>query len=190
MSSGKQMLQTDFEEVELIKIVDSLLASGINFLAIDFDKTFVSIHTYANWPGSAVELSYKVRPIFKVLVPLAMSKGIAVAIVTFSSQVKLIHQVIHTLFPHLSSFIPVRGRDLSWDYKGEGSKEGKQKHMASAAEELNCLSTIATGITRTTTLLIDDDMNNVVIALKNKVRAVYCDPECNRNMIDDLLCVE
>jgi hypothetical protein len=165
MTSRGQPLQqqhnADFKEEELIKIVDQMLVSGINFLAIDFDKTFVSIHTHGNWPGSSSALSRKARPIFKVLIPLAMSKGIAVAIVTFSSQVRLIQQVIHDLFPELSSYIPVRGRDLSWDYKGDGCKEGKQMHMASAAEELNSNSSITSGITRVSTLLIDDDINNV-----------------------------
>eukprot|EP00605_Chrysophyceae_sp_TOSAG23-4_P002210 GSChrysophyteH1.ASY1.ANO1.2448.1 assembled CDS len=168
-----------FDSDELSRIVDSIRDSGINFVAIDFDKTFVSIHTFGNWPGTAADLAMKARPFFKEFIPLSMKHGLCIAIVTFSSQVKLIQQVIHTLFPELSAFIPVRGRDLSWAYKGEGSKEAKQMHMASAAEELNW-----------TTLLIDDDMNNIFIALKNRVRAVYCDPEQNRNMIDDLLSIE
>ena len=78
--------------------------------------------------------------------------------------------------------------------------------MASAAEELNnmhskqnapqnLVSAVPGGgerfsITRATTLLIDDDMNNIMIALKNNVRAVFCDPERNRNMIEDLLVFE
>ena len=127
-----------FDSDELSRIVDSIRDSGINFVAIDFDKTFVSIHTFGNWPGTAADLAMKARPFFKEFIPLSMKHGLCIAIVTFSSQVKLIQQVIHTLFPELSAFIPVRGRDLSWAYKGEGSKEAKQMHMASAAEELNC----------------------------------------------------
>lgn len=183
----KNAADPGFDDAELIKIVDSMSARAINFLAVDFDKTFVSIHTYGTWPGSAADLAQKVRPFFKLFIPLVMSRNISVAIVTFSSQVKLIQQVIHHLFPDLADFIPVRGCDRTWDYKGKGSCEGKQKHMASAAEEL---SQGITGITRATTLLIDDDLSNVCIALKNRVRAVHCDPDMPRNMIDDLLCVQ
>jgi len=80
--------------------------------------------------------------------------------------------------------------------------------MASAAEELNNLiatrpsndsSSIAAGgehnldrskITRDTTLLLDDDMDNVCIALKNKVRAVVFNPDRQSDVVDDLLVLE
>jgi hypothetical protein len=53
--------------------------------------------------------------------------------------------------------------------------------MASAAEELGQVN--AETITRASTLLIDDDQNNVMIAFDNGVKAVYVDP----NRIDSLV---
>jgi len=199
----------DYDSDELHRCVEAVERSGINFVAIDFDKTLISIHTSGKWVGNAADLSTKVRGFFLEFVPLIMSRGISVAIVTFSGEVKLIQQVIHTLFPDLAAMIPVRGKDLSWDYQGKGAKDGKQRHMASAAEELNemhnensnpcnmmCTVNGAVeaakerSITRATTLLIDDDINNIMVALNNKVRAVFCDPERTRNMIEDLLVFE
>jgi len=196
----------DYDSDELHRCVDAVERSGVNFVAIDFDNTLISIHTSGKWVGNAADLSAKVRGFFLEFVPLIMSRGISVAIVTFSGEVKLIQQVVHALFPDLAAMIPVRGKDLSWDYQGKGAKDGKQRHMASAAEELNnmhsennnpqnhmCAAPGAAkggSITRATTLLIDDDMNNIMIALSNQVRAVFCDPERNRNMIEDLLIFE
>ncbi len=205
MSKPRPEETPDYSAAELHGCVNAIQRSGINFVAIDFDKTLICIHTSGKWSGNATELSTKVRKFFREFVPLLMSRGICVAIVTFSGEVKLIQQVMHTIFPALASMIPVRGRDLSWDYQGKGCKDGKQHYMASAAEELNNmynenivpneaygtrLGTGFTKITRATTMLIDDDMNNICIALKNKVRAVFCDPERTRNMIDDLLVLE
>jgi hypothetical protein len=229
----------DYNEEELHRIVHTIEQCGINFVAIDFDKTLVSIHTFGTWPGSAPDLSTKVRSFFREFVPLIMARDISVAIVTFSAQVNLIKQVIHIIFPDLAAKIPVRGHDQSWVYQGEGATDGKQKHMASAAEDINImyvnenkanghasahrhsdgsarlgksrgsgggniyLTDVDAGslepygegegggrITRATTLLIDDDSNNIHAALRNKTRAVHCDPENHRNMIEDLLSLQ
>lgn len=71
---------------------------------------------------------------------------------------------------------------------GIGSKEGKQKHLASAAEHLR----IETGVPlhRTNTLLIDDDMDNVTTAWSNGVKAVHCDPREPHRMVQLLLGIE
>jgi hypothetical protein len=54
--------------------------------------------------------------------------------------------------------------------------EGKQRHMASAAFEITSTNR-GVHITRSSSLLIDDDADNVKIALANKVPALYFDPE-------------
>ena len=51
--------------------------------------------------------------------------------------------------------------------------EGKQKYIASVAAELSTRGKI---ITRATTLLIDDDVNNIRVALMNDTRAIWFDP--------------
>jgi hypothetical protein len=58
--------------------------------------------------------------------------------------------------------IPVRGEDGSWTYLGDGSHKGKQGHMASAVEELQSRFPSA-DITRASTVLIDDDRQNIEV---------------------------
>ncbi|CAN0496678.1 unnamed protein product [Ectocarpus sp. 8 AP-2014] len=57
--------------------------------------------------------------------------------------------------------------------------------MASAAEELT--QTHAASITRASTLLVDDDVNNVNIALSEGVNSVWCNPKDPTSMITELL---
>ena len=137
--------------------------------------TLISVHTSGHWRHSIPDLASKIRPFFKLLVPLAIEKGIMIAIVTFSSQVNIISAVMHHEFPLIADRITIRADDPSWVYQGGGSTEGKQRHMASAAEELG----EATGqsITRNSTLLVDDDANNIKFALQNKVRAIRFIPD-------------
>lgn len=70
--------------------------------------------------------------------------------------------------------IVIRARDGSWG-NGGAHKLGKQKYLASAADELE--KQYAITITRNTTLLIDDDQQNIDIALNNGVRALWFIPE-------------
>ncbi|CAM9929681.1 unnamed protein product [Ascophyllum nodosum] len=97
----------------------------------------------------------------------------------------MISKVLKAAFPHVASQIPIRGDDFSWDYEGRGATEGKQSHMASAVEELT--QTHAASITRASTLLIDDDVNNVQIALSQGVKSIWCDPRNPNSMISDLI---
>ena len=69
---------------------------------------------------------------------------------------------------------------------GSGSSSTTQLPLGNYNDNTNTNTTI---ITRATTLLLDDDVNNICIALKNSTRAIHCDPDKNRNMIDDLLAV-
>lgn len=163
---------------ECSKIIMSLKACGINFLALDFDLTLISEHTGGHWRGTVPDLALKVRPFFKMLVPMAVENGIAVAIVTFSGQIPIISGVLQSEFPTVASRIVIRGADKSWVYRGSGSNDGKQGHMASAAEEL--VGSTGMPITRNSTLLVDDDANNVRIALLNKVRAIRFLPDSPR----------
>ncbi|CAM9649982.1 unnamed protein product [Discosporangium mesarthrocarpum] len=106
-------------------------------------------------------------------------------VVTFSPQVSMISRVLKAAFPDVADQIPIRGEDYSWDYDGGGATSGKQSHMASAVEELT--QTHAASITRASTLLIDDDVNNVTIALKEGVKSVWCNPDNADTMIDELV---
>lgn len=152
----------------------NLLSSSKMYLQ-DFDSTLISEHTCGHWRGTVPELASKVRPFFRILVPLAIEHGILIAIVTFSGQTHVISSVLHHEFPSVADRITIRAEDKSWVYQGGGSLEGKQSHMASAAEELGDAN--GKTITRNSTLLLDDDANNIRIALSNKVRAIRFIPE-------------
>ena len=65
-------------------------------------------------------------------------------VVTFSSQVKLIREVLAAVFPsEISAGIVLRGSDRSWQYEGCGSTRGKQAHIASANEARSIVITLA-----------------------------------------------
>ena len=174
---------------DLNGIIKTLKKVGINFLAIDFDKTLISEHTTGKWEGPVEDLASLTRPFFRQLIPLALDNEILVAIVTLSPQVPLIGDMMRLVFPDHAEYIPIRGDDNAWVYQGRGAMNGKQRHMASAAEELGSLNTRCK-ISRATTLLVDDDLENVRIALNSETRAVLCDPNNVRRMVDDLLMME
>jgi hypothetical protein len=157
------------------RIVVGLRSRKINFLAIDFDLTIVNIHTGGKWSGTVEELASHIRGFFKYLIPAAILSGIHVAVVTFSPQVGIIAAVLRHAFPDQASKIPIRGNDGTWQYLGRGSPDGKQPYMASAAEELALRH--SANITRDSTVLIDDDRNNIETALRHEVRAVWLNPE-------------
>lgn len=176
-------------EAECLQIISKLKLAGVNFVAIDFDLTLISEHTSGKWDGSTEDLATKTRPFFRCFIPLALSNGILIAIVTLSPQVKMISDLLRIVFPSFADYIPVRGEDNSWGYQGHGCCEGKQRHMASAAEELIIANAPACKITRASTLLVDDDLSNVFTALKNKTRAVLCDPSNIHRMVQDLMII-
>jgi hypothetical protein len=142
-------------------------------------ETFVkmiNIHTGGAWQGSALELSKHVRPVFVEFISQAMERDIRVAICTFSPQTRHIAEVLRILFPHNYQYIIVRGRDRSWSYEGNGMKNGKQPYMASAATELQ-VRYPSEEFSKTKTILIDDDRNNVLMALQDGTRAVWLNDE-------------
>ena len=68
--------EVDDSEANSTLIVDILKTCGINFIAVDFDQTLVECHTGGRWNGTVAELSAKIRPIFRSLIPRALNKSI------------------------------------------------------------------------------------------------------------------
>lgn len=97
----------------------------------------------------------------------------------------LVIQFLQVHFPDFAHTIIIRGGDRSWSYEGAGSRNGKQGHMASAVEELHQLDP-NTEITKSTTLLIDDDRNNIKMALSDGVRATWLNPSKPYRLLKDL----
>jgi len=145
----------------------------------------IDIHTGGAWRGSALELATHVRPLFRDFLSQALAKDIKLAICTFSPQVKQISDVLRITFPNYCDSIVIRGRDLSWSYEGNGMKEGKQPYMASAATELQHRHP-GEEFSRNTTLLIDDDRENVLLALQHGTRAIWLNPKDHSQLLEDV----
>ncbi|CAF1408372.1 unnamed protein product [Didymodactylos carnosus] len=84
-------------------IVNGLLRKGIKLLAIDFDKTFLSIHTMGCYQGQVEKLLEYIRSTFYYLIQElldrpAYSQILHVCIVSFSSQDYLIKQLLQLAF--------------------------------------------------------------------------------------------
>lgn len=165
--------------------VAHLLERKINFLALDFDQTIIDIHTSGSWKGNSQELAEHIRPMFHHLIAAAHTANIKIAIVTFSPQVRHISEVLDLHFPGFSHEIVIRGRDKTWSYEGNGTKEGKQHFLASAAEEFQIKYDI--DISKSTTLLIDDDPTNIRMTLKDGVRGILLNPKKSHLLLNDIL---
>jgi nucleoside diphosphate kinase len=182
------MMGTTFSSPPSVdKVIARLEAIGINFLALDFDQTILDTHTGGRWPGTAEELTTHVRPIFAQLIQAAVSRNIQVAVVTFTPQIKFVRAVLESIVGHeAAERIPIRGNDRTWQYVGAGSMDGKQPHMASAAEELMTHNPNIK-ITKATTLLIDDDAKNIRFALGDGTRAIWLNPQRPEKLFSDIV---
>eukprot|EP00548_Thalassiothrix_antarctica_P000792 CAMPEP_0194144984 /NCGR_PEP_ID=MMETSP0152-20130528/13925_1 /TAXON_ID=1049557 /ORGANISM="Thalassiothrix antarctica, Strain L6-D1" /LENGTH=185 /DNA_ID=CAMNT_0038845011 /DNA_START=99 /DNA_END=656 /DNA_ORIENTATION=- len=181
------MISSDVEAESIQKALKRCKELKINFLALDFDQTILQIHTGGNWKGTAEELLTNVRPIFRDLIPAALDEGMHVAVVTFSTQLDKIRYILDELTNNRAGDIPIRGgfAGRTFDHDGKGSTEGKQAHMASAAEELEARNS-GLKITRETTLLVDDDTKNIRFALQNGVRAIWLNPQNATDLLEDM----
>jgi len=170
---------------DYLDLAAELKGAQVNLLAVDFDCTLISTHTGGQWSYSCEELAAYVRDFFKLMIPAAIETGLHVAVVTFTPQTHLVHGVLKAAFgADVAAKIPVRGDDKSWEYRGDGVCCGKQGHMASAAEELMVMHDIH--IERGTTLLVDDDISNVRLALEHGVRAILFKPDSPEDIARDI----
>mmetsp|Transcript_44541 Transcript_44541/g.107914 ORF Transcript_44541/g.107914 Transcript_44541/m.107914 type:complete len:284 (+) Transcript_44541:295-1146(+) len=165
--------------------IDRLKELSINFVALDFDQTILDLHTGGRWTGTVDGLFPHVRPVFVSLMRACQSHDIQVAIVTFSQQTSVVRGVLDSILKDGSTRVPIRGGDRSWSYRGKGSQQGKQPHMASAVEELEHRFNVE--ITKQTTLLIDDDAKNIRHALNNGTRAVWFNPNKPHRLLPEMI---
>jgi hypothetical protein len=145
----------------------------------------IDIHTGGHWKDSPSELAKQIRPMFIPLLEEAHAKSIRLAICTFSPQVKHIKEVLRILYPDFYQTFAIRGRDKSWSYEGNGMREGKEPYIASAATELQ-VRYPGEAFTKKTTLLIDDDGNNVGMALDDGTRAVWLNEDEPEDLLHNL----
>mmetsp|Transcript_14630 Transcript_14630/g.29561 ORF Transcript_14630/g.29561 Transcript_14630/m.29561 type:complete len:235 (+) Transcript_14630:243-947(+) len=155
----------------------SLVSSGINLLALDFDETIIDLHTNGIWNDTPNELSTHVRPVFTCLLNAAMERGLHVAVVTFSEQENLISNVMEQKFP--GHYIPVRG----W-FDEEG---GKQVHIAEATKDImSHMQEEDIIMSEQTTMLIDDDRRNIKIAVHEGYPAIAFDPDNPWGLLENI----
>eukprot|EP00614_Pseudopedinella_elastica_P012777 CAMPEP_0172597458 /NCGR_PEP_ID=MMETSP1068-20121228/17476_1 /TAXON_ID=35684 /ORGANISM="Pseudopedinella elastica, Strain CCMP716" /LENGTH=184 /DNA_ID=CAMNT_0013396997 /DNA_START=71 /DNA_END=625 /DNA_ORIENTATION=+ len=164
-----------YDQEVINQCITALNNMGINCLALDFDLTLINTHTNGNTNKGPVAIASCVRPVFKALIPKAVDAGIRIVVVTFSPQVDLIREVLGLAFPSIADQFVIRGNDKSWTYSGAGSTDRKQGHIASSFEEL-AMRGEGSKITRASTLLIDDDPDNIRAALLHETPAVLLNP--------------
>ena len=166
----------------------------ISLIAPDWDMTVLDCHTRNNWYGPATELARHIRPLFKHLMNQALAADLAVAIVTFSEQTRLIREALAHAIPCTDgspggggSRIIVRGCDQSWDsseifgrYFDQDlvcneepgcNAYGKLPHLAAAMREVERREGGST-IDRDEVLLVDDDRQNCMVAGAQKLKTV------------------
>eukprot|EP00656_Telonema_subtile_P016520 TRINITY_DN1872_c0_g1_i2.p1 TRINITY_DN1872_c0_g1~~TRINITY_DN1872_c0_g1_i2.p1 ORF type:complete len:288 (-),score=61.30 TRINITY_DN1872_c0_g1_i2:321-1184(-) len=148
-------------ETEIVMVTER----GIKLIVLDFDDTFVSIHTSGTWQDDLESLANCVRPLFKDVVRIAMSHGIHIAIATHSPQPEMIRKVLLLALPGKHIVVFGGKKEL---YKAEGNdlesvkseqvitphKGRKKPHLEAAREhfEVDSFGQM---------LLIDDDPRNV-----------------------------
>ncbi|KAG6610875.1 ATP-binding Cassette (ABC) superfamily [Phytophthora cinnamomi] len=189
-ASGRRP-SVDQEEAQALEAAAGLRSAGAKLVCIDFDATFVRVHTGGRWARSAAELRAHVRRFFLLLVPLLCEAGVSVAIVTFSPQTALIRDVLRLSFPAaLAEQLVVRGDDRSWSlanaqaadflplWQADGrhlDRKFKLPFMISAALEVQRRRGAV--VRNRDTVLVDDDAVNIRVANDSGVVGVFFDPQ-------------
>ena len=84
------------------RLVQTILTKGVKLLALDFDLTFIDIHTHGEWHESLDTLARHVRPCMRDLLQHAQHKGLYVCIVTFHPLSWLIRDLLQKIYPRKS----------------------------------------------------------------------------------------
>ncbi|CEG40710.1 atp-binding cassette superfamily [Plasmopara halstedii] len=192
MASGCQP-SLDPAESHALEAALGLKSAGAKLVCIDFDATFVTVHTGGLWSGTAAALRSHVRRFFELLVPLLCEIGVNVAIVTFSPQVQLIQNVLQLCFsPEIVAQVVVRGDDRAWTLTHDqtGSflplwqtngrhldRKFKLPFVISAALEIQNRSNDQIVICNRDTVLVDDDVVNIRVANDSGIVGIYFDPK-------------
>ncbi|KAH7488004.1 hypothetical protein PRIC1_007886 [Phytophthora ramorum] len=181
----------DQVEAQALEAAAGLKSAGARLVCIDFDATFVAVHTGGLWTGSAQDLRTHVRRFFLLLVPLLCEADVNVAIVTFSPQVALIRQVLTLTFSaQVVDRLVIRGDDRTWTLTQDETtnfvplwqtggrhldRKFKLPFLISAALEVQRRS--GDVIRNSDTVLVDDDVLNVRVANDSGVVGVLFDPQ-------------
>jgi hypothetical protein len=137
-SSSTSEFDGDSSTQAVTEAVQHLRSIGVNFVALDFDRTILQVHTGGLWRDSLEELQTHIRPEFAQLIQTIVQSNthnhneedsssstapIHLAVVTFSGQIQLIRGVLSSILSDgcddvgddNSMKIPIRGEDGSWE---------------------------------------------------------------------------
>jgi hypothetical protein len=131
-------------------------------VAFDFDATIIDIHTGGHWKGTSEQLAEHMRPDFQCFITKCLDRGIHVSVATFSTQKELISAVLTSSINHeQANSIPVFGNDDRVDHYDLG----KQSQLLLSINYYNQQhAQRSNAITPETTLLVDDDGENIRVA--------------------------
>ncbi|ELT91933.1 hypothetical protein CAPTEDRAFT_216461 [Capitella teleta] len=158
-------------------LVSSLVSKGVKLLALDFDKTIVSVHTAGCWRQGTSKLTEHVRPCFKALIKHALESPLNICVVTYSMQPELIQDVLKYALPNCNTNeIIIRASSKDWLPPGNADSQvlGKQQHLAWMVTQLFHKKRLI--IQPHEIFLIDDDEENVSTA-KQFGHLAYLVPE-------------
>lgn len=148
--------------INMKEYIQILKLSNICMVCIDFDKTLVDIHTHSKWSEGLVDLHKHIRPVFITLIPELIKANILVAIVSFSSQQKLIENLLEYTFPvvKLNHNIFVRAETPIFD------------QYVSKTNSIKDICKINPQIQLDQVLLIDDSCSNINISKCDGIKAI------------------
>ncbi|XP_078603712.1 uncharacterized protein LOC144877602 [Branchiostoma floridae x Branchiostoma japonicum] len=144
-------------------IVQKLRTAGVRLVALDWDRTIITVHTKGCWEDGPSKLAKHVRPCFKYFIAACLDSSLHLCVVTFSSQSPLIKDTLKIAIPHSdTSAIIIRGNTKDWARIQGVPILGKQQHIASAIREVT--SKRHQVIQPSEVILMDDDTENLKIA--------------------------
>jgi hypothetical protein len=156
----------------------------IKLIALDFDLTIVDIHTGGVWNRTALELVSHVRPEMQCLIQLSLAKGIQIAVASFSVQEQIIRDVIRDAIPPARDIVIRGGKNLS-------EPRGKRDQLAQVLHDIHSgASGGDKSILPATTILIDDDKNNVRRAKEDGYRSLWFDPHNTQGFFDSIMALQ
>ncbi|XP_076434692.1 uncharacterized protein LOC143274689 [Babylonia areolata] len=147
------------------KLVQTIRSKRIKLLALDFDLTFIDIHTHGTWEDTLDALIQHVRPCMRDLLQHAQQKGVYVCIVTFHPMSWLIRDLLRKIYPKKVAdniYLQAAPAHRSRRENPGGEFTGKEWHLQKVVAEI--LKDHKVTIDKQDILLLDDDLTNVSMA--------------------------
>ncbi|CAF1678422.1 unnamed protein product, partial [Adineta ricciae] len=172
-------------------IVLGILQKNIKLIAIDFDSTFLSIHTGGFYQGTVDSLLEYIRSTFfyfvqELLDSSAFGHTLHVCIVSFSAQEQLIRKLLQLAFKtSKTDRIIIRCNTPEFVANMNDDFLGKEYHLSSVVTELSTRRHKT--IKPNEILLLDDDVHNILIAEEFGHRVLEIRDEISLDILKDFV---